>query len=236
MPDNGQSPNSVDPYPLWTTRIASLDAGSRARQAIFIIRDNQDDFHLRVIERASVQRLATPIRNRLLALEDDGHLLMGPGSLQITTNGRRIELSAVPDKAKWDRFAKYVKEVEGRTREKKIRTLSTLVRDGRVRTIALECFGRWCQVESCEFTQQSVRKTIEKVLEVHHLQGVGSGGSDSLFNLSVLCANHHRLFDRLPGIIQIKRPGSDDLILRHRDGDYHLKRDLSEIRKRVNSG
>lgn len=56
---------------------------------------------------------------------------------------------------------------------------------------AKECFGTRCMVEEC--SNHFTKPNGEDYIEVHHLVPLHRGGEDALWNLSVVCAHHHRL-------------------------------------------
>jgi len=99
--------------------------------------------------------------------------------------------------------------------------------------MALSCFGAKCQVRGCPFTSLVAVDLLPLVVEVHHLRAVAGGGSDSLFNLSVLCANHQRLVERVPGRRLIETDVTDDVLIRYNNGAILIERDLSVLRERI---
>lgn len=52
-------------------------------------------------------------------------------------------------------------------------------------------FGVYCMCANCQNTFQ--KPDGEPYIEVHHIIPFCEGGEDSLWNLAVLCAHHHRL-------------------------------------------
>lgn len=52
-------------------------------------------------------------------------------------------------------------------------------------------FGVYCMCAGCRNT--FLKPDGEPYIEVHHIIPLSDGGEDSLWNLSVLCAHHHRL-------------------------------------------
>jgi len=68
------------------------------------------------------------------------------------------------------------------------------------------------------------------MLDVHHIHAVSEGGSDAPTNLTVVCANHHCLIERLSGVEVIQSDETDDLVVSYRTGAFLIERDLSRLR------
>lgn len=78
-----------------------------------------------------------------------------------------------------------------------------------VRRLVLGAYGPECQVEAC--TVQSVFPLSAHALiaDVHHLDGVSVGGTDSPLNLAVLCVAHHVLVHRATSrLIELRLDGA----------------------------
>jgi predicted HNH restriction endonuclease len=58
-------------------------------------------------------------------------------------------------------------------------------------TEAKNRFGVYCLCAGCQNT--FLKPDGEPYIEVHHIIPLSDGGEDSLWNLAVLCAHHHRL-------------------------------------------
>ncbi len=52
-------------------------------------------------------------------------------------------------------------------------------------------FGVYCMCENCQNT--FIKLDGQPYIEVHHIVALSDGGEDSLWNLAVLCAHHHRM-------------------------------------------
>lgn len=67
-------------------------------------------------------------------------------------------------------------------------------------------FGVECQVENCEYTANEDTDVVRFLTEVHHLEHLARRGTNSPFNLAVVCSNHHSIFhrDKTAKIIECK--------------------------------
>lgn len=75
--------------------------------------------------------------------------------------------------------------------EKKEYLIETYVRNVAWAKQAREMLGDMCLFNSCDNTFLRVDGT--RYIEVHHIIPLCSGGEDGIWNLSVLCAHHHRM-------------------------------------------
>jgi len=78
-------------------------------------------------------------------------------------------------------------------REQKQRVLRDWEREPRLRDAVLAVWPHDCQVVGCDAATNLVEILRRQVLEVHHVTHVAAGGDDSIENLTLVCANHHRL-------------------------------------------
>jgi hypothetical protein len=70
-------------------------------------------------------------------------------------------------------------------------------RDPTLRKAVLEAWGTSCQVKGCKVQAAVLPASArERLIDVHHLNSVSSGGSDSPINLAVLCLMHHGAMHR----------------------------------------
>lgn len=75
--------------------------------------------------------------------------------------------------------------------ERREYVMETFARDrGWVRE-AKHKFGCQCMMEGCGLTFQTANR--QPYIEVHHIVPLFDGGEDGVWNLSVLCAHHHRM-------------------------------------------
>jgi hypothetical protein len=246
-----QSPRSREAYPLWKHAVVPIPRNSRPRQLLLLLRDIDARFHIRLLDVHDLHRLPDDAAKSLLSGRDgnSGHVLVARGDFRevaptaptekevldeavIEVIRGSVRTKTQPDNEMWDRFAAYVRQVKQEPRRRGLLLLRRLLRDSRVRDIALQCFGKQCQVRGCTFTVSLRDELLPLVLEVHHLKSVGRGGSDSLFNLAVLCANHHRLFEGLP-VKLVQSDNTDDVIVKTDDDSFLIERDLESLRRRL---
>lgn len=69
--------------------------------------------------------------------------------------------------------------------------VETFARNRKYVTLALNRFGSSCLCEGCE--NKFTKPDGFQYIEVHHVIPLCDGGEDALWNLSVLCAHHHRM-------------------------------------------
>lgn len=74
-------------------------------------------------------------------------------------------------------------------------------RDPNLRSIALSAWGPTCQISGCTFLATVPAHIKPKMVDVHHLNHVAKGGTDSPMNICVLCVVHHQLIHRAPSSV-----------------------------------
>ncbi|MCC6126511.1 MAG: HNH endonuclease [Pirellulales bacterium] len=77
------------------------------------------------------------------------------------------------------------------TPERKEYMIESYVRNVRWARLAREVFGDYCLFEGCNNT--FLRNDATPYIEVHHIIPLYKNGENSLFNLCVLCAHHHKM-------------------------------------------
>ncbi len=82
-------------------------------------------------------------------------------------------------------------EIKAETPEKREYLVETYVRNIGWAKRAKDIFGLYCMCPKCNNTFIKEDKT--PYIEVHHIIPLCIGGEDGLWNLSVLCAHHHRM-------------------------------------------
>ncbi len=234
-----QRPNSRLVYPLWQKVVRLLPEDAPPEQLLLILRDKKQ-FHIRVLEvgdlsshlpLAAVQFF---IENRRRTAEhhfkgtgvfsESSWLPLPPTPITRPKKVRKIDIKGLAD---------YVRQVRDAPRQTRVNAIETKLRDSRVRDLSLLCFGARCQVKGCRMTRGLSPQEVELVLEAHHLLAVAKGGSDSLFNLTVLCANHHRLCERLPSIRAQTLTDTDDVLMTYDNGSFLIERDLKELKEEL---
>ncbi len=82
-------------------------------------------------------------------------------------------------------------EVLASVPEKREYLVETFARNRGWVKLALNHFGDLCLCEGC--TNSFNKPDGSRYIEVHHVIPLCEGGEDALWNLSVLCAHHHRM-------------------------------------------
>lgn len=75
--------------------------------------------------------------------------------------------------------------------EKREYLIETFARNRGWVKLALNHFGDLCLCEGC--ANSFIKANNSRYIEVHHVIPLCEGGEDALWNLSVLCAHHHRM-------------------------------------------
>ena len=75
--------------------------------------------------------------------------------------------------------------------EKREYLVETYARDHGWKRLAKKAFGEYCMHAECDNT--FIKEDGSRYIEVHHIVPLYKGGEDGVWNLSVLCAHHHRM-------------------------------------------
>ena len=88
----------------------------------------------------------------------------------------------------------------GRIKESRLRKkeYKTWERNPNLRRILLQVWPAECQVDGCQSAVGLSDVLKDKILDVHHIDHIASGGSDSPTNLCLICGSHHALVHRAP--------------------------------------
>jgi len=117
-------------------------------------------------------------------------------------NTIRLQIGAIhlapADAARRRRVLARARQLKQQEAERRRRSYETWERDPNLRRIALLAWGSHCQVVGCTFLLGVPAHIREKMVDVHHLNHVGKGGSDSPMNICVLCVVHHQMIHRAP--------------------------------------
>lgn len=70
-----------------------------------------------------------------------------------------------------------------------------------LRTVALSAWGTACQVTDCTLLATVPSHILPRMVDVHHLNHVAKGGTDSPLNICILCVVHHQLIHRAPASV-----------------------------------
>ena len=82
-------------------------------------------------------------------------------------------------------------DISKETPQRKEYLLETYVRKTKWAKMARNFFGDYCLCDNCSNT--FLKEDGTRYIEVHHIIPLHCGGEDGLWNLSVLCAHHHRM-------------------------------------------
>ena len=109
-----------------------------------------------------------------------------------------------------------------------------LLRPAGLRRWVIKLMGANCQVEDCDAAQSNASDWKDpaaalSILDVHHIESVAKVEDHSPKNLSVLCANHHRLIHGF-GPWALRHDG-DDIIFRKGRRKFRIVRDLSGLQR-----
>ncbi len=75
--------------------------------------------------------------------------------------------------------------------ERREHFIETYIRDSKQISLAKKVFGTICMVEQCR--NHFVKPDGMPYIEVHHVIPLCCDGEDALWNLSIVCAHHHRM-------------------------------------------
>lgn len=116
------------------------------------------------------------------------HIAIGAGRSRLTSrthHQQRIETTA-----------RRLRRLDGADRRR--RAYAAWERNPNLRAVALAAWGPTCQVVGCSTLSNVPSHLRDHLVDVHHLNHVSRGGSDSPMNISVLCVTHHGLIHRAP--------------------------------------
>ncbi len=154
--------------------------GSRTFSLQKFYTDKEDIF--RAFKPQNYHRLAK-VRQQLQFLRDDKLITFLDNSGHYTLRGidlleaEKQEITTI--------------DISKETPEKREYIVETYVRNVAWAFKARELFGYYCMFENCSNTFQ--REDGTTYIEVHHIIPLCKAGEDGLWNLSVLCAHHHRM-------------------------------------------
>lgn len=118
--------------------------------------------------------------------------------------GRKIELHIAKaaaaskkmpaDAAKIRNRAKVLAGIQSAPKRRK--SYEAWERNPRLRKVALAVWAANCQVKGCDVLKSLPASARPKLVDVHHLNHISIGGSDSPLNICLLCVAHHALIHR----------------------------------------
>lgn len=127
---------------------------------------------------------------------------------------------------KLDRAIRQLLRIAKDTPAKRRQQYASFLRRTRTSDLFKQIFGYECQVENCEFTGGVNPQIYPYITEIHHLEHLSAGGSNTPLNLCVLCSNHHSLFHRDPST-KIASMTDSEVLVATSVGQVRIVRDLS---------
>lgn len=122
------------------------------------------------------------VRQQLQFLRDDGLLNFLDGRGTYTLKGVILKGELEDDK---------IAEVSSSDPHKREYLIETYARNQGWVAEAKIRYGLYCLCNDC--TNTFIKPDGKPYIEVHHILPLADGGEDSLWNLAVLCAHHHRM-------------------------------------------
>ena len=107
-------------------------------------------------------------------------------------------------------------------------------RDPALRKFILDIWGSRCQVEGCNSATDLPRHLASNVLDVHHINSVARGGSDSTSNLCLICASHHVLLHRSPSM-RVLSNGPEEIRIAVNGMRLVIRRTIGDIWKNTDA-
>lgn len=154
-----------------------------------------------------------------------------------TRNAIRVELvgagsQTAPDNR--ENLLKIARQLAEQPRARRRVRYERWERDPSLRSLMLGIWGTTCQIQGCTINDSFPSNLATGLVDVHHLNHVGTGGSDSPLNLSVLCVSHHHLLHRAPTSILLQSDlGSATIQVNGLK--LRLKRDVSGLMAAIGS-
>ena len=133
----------------------------------------------------------------------------------LTLEGRKIRRKIL-------RFAG-IKDAARRRRE-----YSAWERDPALRDFILSIWDNRCQVVGCTFATNLSSHLASSILDVHHINSVARGGSDSASNLCLICASHHALLHRSPSM-KVLSNGPEEVHIAVNGMELVIRRAISDV-------
>ena len=122
------------------------------------------------------------VRRLLQELRDESHISFLDKSGNYTLRGVLLE-SEKEDIKNLD--------ISRESPDKKEYLIETYARKSTWVKQAKKMYGLFCMMDLCKNTFTTIKQ--EPYIEVHHIIPLNKGGEDGVWNLSVLCAHHHKM-------------------------------------------
>ena len=116
--------------------------------------------------------------------------------LAVSFSGQGAPRARRETKARFERAARRL-NLPG-TRQARRATYARWERSQAVRRFALQVWGPSCQVRGCRALLGVPGHLRDRMVDVHHLNHISTGGVDGPLNVAVLCVIHHQLIHRAP--------------------------------------
>ena len=129
------------------------------------------------------ENIDAKIRQQLQFLRNAGHVTFVDNSGNYTLRSTEFLESEKEDLQNID--------LQYEEPEKREHLFETYVRKATWAVKAKETLGEYCLCNDCKNT--FIKKDGKRYIEVHHIIPLHDGGENALWNLSVLCAHHHRM-------------------------------------------
>lgn len=129
------------------------------------------------------KNIEAKIRQQLQFLRDDGKITFLDNSGHYTLRGISLLVQEAVETNSVD--------LSRETPEKREYLVETYVRNVAWAKLARQVFGEFCLIDNCNNT--FLKEDGSRYIEVHHIIPLCDGGEDGVWNLSVLCAHHHKM-------------------------------------------
>lgn len=127
--------------------------------------------------------LLPKVRQQLQFLRNDGLIQFVDGRGTYTLRGIELLKGEVEDEK--------IQEISKEVPEKREYLIETFARNRGWVKEAKEKFGKYCLYPRCFNTFN--KPDNKPYIEVHHIISLCDGGEDAIWNLSVVCAHHHKM-------------------------------------------
>lgn len=123
------------------------------------------------------------VRQQLQFLRNDGLIQFIDGRGTYTLRGIELLKGEVEDEK--------IQEISKEVPEKREYLIETFARNRGWVKEARERFGKYCLYPRCSNTFN--KPDNKPYIEVHHIISLCDGGEDAIWNLSLVCAHHHKM-------------------------------------------
>ncbi len=125
------------------------------------------------------------VRQQLQFLRNEGRLTFVDNRGTYTLRGRDILEGELPNENA------LIEHIKSAPPDKREYLVETYVRDVGWAKLAKEKYGHNCMMDGCGNTFR--KNDGSRYIEVHHIVPLHKNGEDAIWNLSVLCAHHHKM-------------------------------------------